>query len=147
MPNERAASPESAEIGHAFRTEFGFQGWAYVGLVGLQVLLWVLPHPETWSWWQAALGTLSGLVCAVAVWALIDTGYRVAGGFLHLRMGPLRKRIALQSITGIRTEGPKLGTHFGLGRDLMQIDHVDGSVAVSPRDPAAFLAAIGHRHE
>ena len=130
----------------SFRTEFGFQGIVLVMLIFTQMAPWTMPMDNllTWSWWPALMRTVSGLLCPLIVWTLLDTGYRVGQDALHLRMGPLRKRIALDSITGVRTEGPIQGQHFGLGSVLIQIDYDGGSVAVSPREPAAFLAAIGH---
>lgn len=132
----------------SFRTEFGFQGIVLVMLVFPQTLPWVIPIDDvlTSSWWTAATRTLSALLCPLIAWTLLDTGYRVGRDVLHLRMGPLRKRIPLDSITGVRTEGPIRGQHFGLGSALIQIDHDGGSVAVSPREPDAFLAAIGYGH-
>lgn len=134
---------------HSFRTEFGFQGIVLVMLVFPQTLPWIIPQEDvlTLSWWTAATRTLSALLCPLIVWTLLDTGYRVDGNVLHLRMGPLRKRIDLDSITGVRTEGPIRGQHFGLGSVLIQIDHDGGPVAVSPREPDAFLAAIGQAPE
>ena len=133
----------------SFRTEFGFQGIVLVMLSFTQMLPWTMPMDDllTWSWWPALMRTVSGLLCPLIVWTLLDTGYRVGRDALHLRMGPLRKRIALGSIKGVRTEGPIRGQHYGLGSVLIQIDHDGGSVAVSPRDPAAFLAAIGRERE
>ena len=139
---------ETSDSVRSFRTEFGFQGIVLVMLVFPQMLPWINPMAEvlTWSWWTATTRTLSALLCPLIVWTLLDTGYRVGHDALHLRMGPLRKRIALHSITGVRTEGPIRGQHFGLGSVLIQIDYDGGSVAVSPRDPEAFLAAIGRGH-
>ena len=133
----------------SFRTEFGFQGIVLVMLVFPQVLPWINPMADVpeWGWWIATTRTLSALLCPLIAWTLLDTGYRVGRDALHLRMGPLRKRIALGSITGVRTEGPIRGQHFGLGSVLIQIDHDGGSFAVSPRRPDAFLAAIGYGHE
>ncbi|MCY3813384.1 MAG: PH domain-containing protein [Gammaproteobacteria bacterium] len=130
----------------SFRSEFGFQGIVLVLLLFPQTLPWVIPVHDvlTWSWWTAATRTLSALLCPLIVWTLLDTGYLIGRDVLDLRMGPLRKRIPLDSITGVRTEGPIRGQHFGLGSALIQIDHSGGSVAVSPRKPDAFLAAIAH---
>lgn len=125
----------------SFRTDFGFQGIVLVMLSFTQALPWIIPVE---GWWPAVMRTVSALLCSLIVWTLLDTGYRVGRDVLHLRMGPLRKRIALNSITGVRTEGPIRGQHFGLGSVLIQIDHGGGSVAVSPRQPDAFLAAIKH---
>lgn len=141
-------SPDVSETSdgvRSFRTEFGFQGIVLIMLVFPQTLPWIIPMHDvpTWSWWTAATRTLSALLCPLIVWTLLDTGYRVGRDVLHLRMGPLRKRIALTSIIGVRTEGPIRGQHFGLGSPI-QIDHDGGSVAVSPREPDAFLTAIGH---
>ena len=132
----------------SFRTEFGFKGIVLVMLVFPQTLPWIIPMHDvlTLSWWTATTRTLSALLCPLIVWTLLDTGYRVDRDALHLRMGPLRKRIALDSITGVRTEGLIRGQHFGLGSALIQIDHDGGPVAVSPREPDAFLAAIGYGH-
>ena len=134
----------------SFRTEFGFQGIVLVMLSFTQAVPWIIIPMDNvlaWSWGQGLLRTLSALLCSLIVWTLLDTGYRVGRDVLHLRMGPLRKRIALTSITGVRTEGPMRGQHFGLGSVLIQIDHDGGSVAVSPRQPNEFLAAIGHAPE
>ena len=137
---------EAFDSVRSFRTEFGFQGMFLVMLSFTQALPWIIPMDNVlgWSWWAATTRTLSALLCPLIVWTLLDTGYRVGRDALHLRMGPLRKRIPLHSITGVRTEGPFRGQHFGLGSVLIQIDHDGGSVAVSPRQPDAFLAAIGH---
>ena len=139
---------ETSDSVRSFRSEFGFQGMVLVMLSFTQALPWIIPLDNllTWSWWPALMRTVSALLCSLIVWTLLDTGYRVGGNVLHLRMGPLRKRIALNSITGVRTEGPVRGQHFGLGSVLIQIDHDGGSVAVSPREPDTFLAAIGHGH-
>ena len=140
---------EAADSVRSFRTEFGFQGIVLVMLSFTQAVPWIIIPMDNvlaWSWGQGLLRTLSALLCSLIVWTLFDTGYRVGRDVLHLRMGPLRKRIALTSITGVRTEGPMRGQHFGLGSVLIQIDHDGGSVAVSPREPDAFLAAIGHGH-
>lgn len=138
---------EASDSVRSFRTEFGFQGIVLVMLSFTQTLPWIIIPMDNvlaWSWWDATTRTLSALLCPLIVWALLDTGYRVGRDALHLRMGPLRKRIALDSITGVRTEGPFRGQHYGLGSVLIQIDHDGGSVAVSPRQPDAFLAAIRH---
>ena len=138
---------ETSDSARSFRTEFGFQGIVLVMLSFTQALPWIiipLDNVLPWSWGQALLRTLSALLCSLIVWTLLDTGYRVGRDVLHLRMGPLRKHIALHSITGVRTEGPIRGQHFGLGSALIQIDHDGGSIAVSPRDPDGFLTAIGH---
>ena len=135
---------ESTDGVRSFRTEFGFQGIVLLMLTFTQVLLWLNPIHYVMPWeWAATMRTVSALLCSLIVWTLLDTGYRVGRGVLHLRMGPLRKRIAVDSITGVRTEGPIRGQHFGLGSVLIQIDHTDGSVAVSPREADAFLDAIG----
>ena len=140
---------ETSDSMRSFRTEFGFQGIVLVMLVFPQTLPWISPMHDVlaWSWWTATTRTLSALLCSLIVWTLLDTGYRVGRDALYLRMGPLRKRIALASITGVRTEGPIRGQHFGLGSVMIQINHPGGSVAVSPRQPDAFLAAIGHGHK
>ena len=140
---------EVSDSVRSFRTEFGFQGIFLLMLSFTQALPWIffpIDNVLSWGWWTAATRTVSALLCPLIVWTLLDTGYRVGRDALHLRMGPLRKRIALDSITGVRTEGPMRGQHFGLGSVLIQIDHDGGSVAVSPREPDAFLAAIGHGH-
>ncbi|MCY4012920.1 MAG: PH domain-containing protein [Gammaproteobacteria bacterium] len=139
---------ETSDNVRSFRSEFGFQGMVLVMLSFTQALPWVIPLDNllTWSWWPALMRTVSALLCSLIVWTLLDTGYRVGSNVLHLRMGPLRKRITLDSITGVRTQGPVRCQHFGLGSVLIQIDHDGGSVAVSPREPDTFLAAIGHAH-
>ena len=96
---------------------------------------------------------LAAAACAVAVWMLRGTRYRLNGGTLTIVAVPGRRReVPVSAIETMRrrpyattwgTDAPPLQEDFALGTDVVEIRLSDGArLFVSPRDERAFLAAI-----
>jgi hypothetical protein len=108
---------------------------------------------SVWAAWVAATSnSASGIFFAVVIiatgvglplWLLASTSYRIEGAILIISCGPFRWNIPLSEIHRISssrsvTSGPALS----LSR--LRIEYGRGQVVlVSPRDPEAFLQAVG----
>ena len=102
--------------------------------------------PSVGPVWLSVL--LKVLVAAVVVchsYAMLSTKYRVEDGILHVRMGPFKRSVAIDSITSITDHGTPKGRLYGLGTDIIGITYEGGSVDITPKDVDGFMAAIGFR--
>lgn len=84
----------------------------------------------------------------IGFWVLYGTGYRVGRRALHVRGGPFRWTIALDSILAVTpTSNPLSSPACSL--DRLRIDHRgargDRALMISPAEKAAFLAALAAR--
>ena len=92
------------------------------------------------------LQVLSAAMLMFIVYLMLTTKYRVLDSVLDVRMGPFNRRIELKSISAVFLKNnPWRGRLYGLGSDLVGIDHEGGSVRITPKDVDGFLAAIGAR--
>lgn len=92
------------------------------------------------AWPMVGLGV--ALLCVLA-WILLGTRYVMEQGVLVVRMGPVRKRIALRDITRVHRRRVQYGPMLGLGSDFIGIEYGENkSVNVSPRDTDGFIEAV-----
>ena len=126
-----------------FRTGFGLGLFYFLGAPWLIVVLLAIAH-----WNQSDWISILGRVLAIALTALmayfmLSTNYRVERGILHVRMGPFKRSIAIDSTTSITGYGITRGRVYGLGSDIMGITYKGGAIDITPKDSDGFLAAIG----
>jgi hypothetical protein len=109
-------------------------------VVALGAVVQVLVSDEPAAWWIAAL--LLGAGVALPLWVLLGTRYHLDAGALHVRSGPFKWRIPVESITSITpTKDPRSGPALSLSR--LRVDYANGkSLLVSPRDEERFLRAL-----
>ena len=86
---------------------------------------------------------LAATASVLMAYFMLSTNYRVERGILHVRMGPFKRSIAIDSITSITGYGTTRGRVYGLGSDIMGITYEDGAIDITPKDSDGFLAAIG----
>lgn len=91
-----------------------------------------------------AIATLTGSIALVA-WIFATTAYRLSDRELLVTSGPLRVRVPLAQIQRI-THTRSLLSAPALSLDRLEISYGKGKVVViSPKDRAAFLAAVSAR--
>ncbi len=79
---------------------------------------------------------------ALPLWLLLDTRYTLADGWLVIRCGPFRSRVALDEIDAITPSRNPVSSP-ALSLDRLRIDHGRGrTVLISPRDPSRFIADV-----
>ena len=121
-----------------YRTTFG----SYAVILGLGpagIGLATLSFALQGSWPMAGLGV--ALLCVFG-WILLGTRYVVGQDVLDVRMGPLRRRIPLNDVTGIHRRMGN-GWMLGLGSDFISIEFGQRrAVNVSPRNPDGFIEAV-----
>lgn len=84
-------------------------------------------------------------VTVIAIgWFLADTSYTVDGDTLRIHGGPLRWRVAIPGIRRIRRSRSVLSAP-ALSLTRLEIEHGAGTLLISPKDEAAFLALIAAR--
>ena len=126
-----------------FRTAFGFP------LLGSStILIFVVIGSFTWVPEVPGGASIVHHALAVAlptflVYFMSTTKYQVLERVLHLRMGPFRRRIPIDSITSLSEYGIKRGRLYGLGTDIIAIEYEGGPVGVTPKDVDGFVAAVG----
>ncbi len=125
-----------------FRTAFGFPLYLFVPLWLLYVFI-AFATLQGSGWVTVLVQALSVAMVAFTVYLMFSTKYRVLDGVLHLRMGPINRRIAIESISAISDYGTTRGRVYGLGTNIVGIVYEGGSVNVTPKDIDGFLAAIG----
>ena len=134
-----------------FRSAFGLYGNYLLLTLAFCTLMWATtlwrhwsPWEPTslWDWWSALMSAGWLVIVGLFLWVALDTRYVIRDGLLQLRMGPRRKRLPLDAITAVRSVYCR-GHAYGLGSDFITIEYADRCVQVSPRDRAAFIAAIG----
>ena len=80
---------------------------------------------------------------SVIGWTLFGTGYRVDGTDLVIHSGPFRRRVSIASIASV---APTHSVNAALALSTTRLDlscsGPDRHVLVSPREPAAFIAAL-----
>ena len=122
-----------------YRTTFG----SYAVILGLGptgIGLATLSSALQGSWPMAGLGV--ALLCVFG-WILLGTRYVVGQDVLDVRMGPLRRRIPLNDVTGIHRHRMVDGWMLGLGSDFISIEFGQRpAVNVSPRNPDGFIEAV-----
>lgn len=82
------------------------------------------------------------LTACLPLWIIFGTSYRIEGGTLRIRSGPIRWNIPVNSITAV---GPSRSWLAGpaLSLDRLEISHGAGArIMVSPEDQAGFIAAL-----
>ena len=142
MANEaHKASPQPA----VFRTAFGFRLFfpaAMLLLMASVVFPGSLPGPD----WVSTLAKVFVAASVVVILGLmLSTKYRVEDGALHVRMGPFKRSIAIDSITSAVIDyriAPGWWVD-GLGSDIMRISYEGGLIDITPKDAEGLLAAIG----
>ena len=82
-------------------------------------------------------------VAPCTAYLVLSTKYRVEDGVLHVRMGPFKRSIAIDSITSVTDYGIAPGRVYGLGSDIIGIAYEDSAIDITPKDAEGFLAAIG----
>lgn len=131
------ASPEPA----VFRTTFGIPMLLTLPVVCLNLFIATqFPPLDGVSF---AILALSAATVVLMVYAMLSTKYRVERGILHVRMGPFKRSIAIDSITSITGYGITRGRVYGLGSDIVGITFEGGAIDITPKDSDGFLAAIG----
>lgn len=119
--------------------------WLVLVLGGTAVaVLWGLRHvlarPDA-----AAVGValvVIALGVGLPLWLLASTWYELADGHLLVRCGPFRTRIALDQIRSVKPSR-SLASAPALSLDRLAIAYGRfGTVLISPRDKAGFIAAL-----
>ena len=112
-------------------------------LVGLVVLFLVVPGGAT-AFSGAPAGVpllIVGSIAAFFVWLLMSTDYEVTPTTLKIRSGPLRWAVPMGSISSIRpTRNPVSSPALSL--DRLEVRYGSRFILISPRDKAAFVAAV-----
>jgi membrane protein YdbS with pleckstrin-like domain len=84
-------------------------------------------------------------VLAFVSWLFASTDYRVAGGLLTIRSGPLRWRIPVGDIESVTATRNPLSSP-ALSLDRLQIRYrsaaSESDILVSPKDKEGFIAAL-----
>ena len=120
--------------------------WLAALLLG-SVLLVIVAVASAWP--RAASPAMAAVLIATLVlgaglplWIVAATGYRVEGGDLLIRSGPMRWRIAVDDIRKIEPSRSWLSSP-ALSLDRLCIHHGRaGRVLVSPRHKDAFVQAL-----
>ncbi|HRP29219.1 MAG TPA: PH domain-containing protein [Burkholderiaceae bacterium] len=119
--------------------------WLVLVLGGAAVAtLWVLQEalvrPDAFTVGVALAVAVPGVV--PAIWLLASTWYELADGHLLVRCGPFRTRIALDQIRSVKPSR-SLASAPALSLDRLAIAYGRfGTVLISPRDKAGFIAAL-----
>ena len=125
-----------------FRTAFGFPLYLLAPVLLVNVFL-AFTTLQGSGWVSILFQVLVAAMVASTAYLMLSTKYRVLDGVLHLRMGPINRRIAIESISAISDYGTTRGRVYGLGTNIVGIVYEGGSVNVTPKDIDGFLAAIG----
>ena len=110
------------------------------------------------AWIPLATGALGAFAIPVSAlhlagaglgfWVLYGTGYRIGERALHVRGGPFRWTIALDSIVAVTPTGNPLSSP-ACSLDRLCIEHRGArgvrSLMISPTEKAAFLVALAAR--
>lgn len=92
------------------------------------------------AWEMVGLGVV---LLGLFGWILLGTRYVIEQGVLVARMGPYRKRIALDEVTKVHGDRLQYGPVLGLGSDFLGIEYgANKAVNVSPRDVDGFVEAV-----
>lgn len=119
--------------------------WLVLALGGAGVaLLWglrqVLAEPDAFAVGVAFV--VAALGVGLPLWLLVGTSYELADGCLLVRCGPFRTRIALDQIRSVKPSR-SLASSPALSLDRLAIAYGRfGTVLVSPKDKAGFIAAL-----
>lgn len=85
------------------------------------------------------------LLALIPVWLLISTYYRVDSAIMRVQAGPFSWSIPLDQIRNITAER-SLSAAPSLSINRLRIDYgQQRSILVSPKNRAAFIAALGHQ--
>ncbi len=83
-------------------------------------------------------------ICALPIWLLLSTEYRVGSKNLRVRSGPVSWVIPLDEIRLVRPSRSLLSSP-ALSVNRIEIEYgKNRSILVSPKNSQAFLEAIGH---
>ena len=136
----RSARPKPV----VFRTGFGVPVYAVVAVLLLNLVTSNLLFAAVPV--SVPILVASAVILFLMVYLMLSTNYRVRDGVLDVRMGPLGRRIDLESISVVFLRDKDFrGRLYGLGTHLVGIDYEGGSVTITPKDIDGFLAAIGAR--
>ncbi|WP_333695560.1 PH domain-containing protein [Flavobacterium sp.] len=117
-------------------------GWVLVLSAGIcflsGVLILKLSVPETWI--AFVLFTSVSLLC---MWILLDTNYVLGTENLHYKTGPIRGKIAIQSIRSVEfvdSWAPPSFTKASLDKEGLYIKYNGfDDIFISPKDRHAFV--------
>ena len=128
---------------HVFRSKV--DRWLIVVLGGAASasLLACLPLliTPTADAWMIGLSTLA-LGLGLPIWILASTDYAVIGTTLHVRSGPFRWTVAIDSIEAVAPTSSPLSSP-ALSLDRLELVHGGGRrLRVSPVDKEGFVAAL-----
>ncbi|MYE82082.1 MAG: PH domain-containing protein [Gammaproteobacteria bacterium] len=123
-------------------------------LVGILILILPVNYIFLWEAWESgnateiAVGTVLVTLLSIVVLGSLNTRYWIDSSVLHIRSFVFRWRIPVDTIIRI-THSDSLGASWkaGLSTDMITIWHRRGSVAISPRRRADFLADLGKARE
>lgn len=122
--------------------------WIYVFAISLPLIVIRAVAPTLAD---ANVSTIMYSVLAIApiilipAWLLISTYYRVDSAIMRVQAGPFSWSIPLDQIRSITAER-SLGAAPSLSANRLRIDYgQQRSILVSPKNRAAFIAALGHQ--
>jgi hypothetical protein len=115
---------------------FGFAALASVA--GAVTTVSVAPAAVAWPIALLVVAVGGGL----PAWLLTTTDYRIDGGTLFVRSGPVRLRVPIREITRITTTNNPLSSP-ALSLDRLRIEYGRGqSVMISPSNKEAFVRDV-----
>ena len=119
-----------------FRSKIGVEMLVIIGItVGAAAYGFIDDHTV------AGLGVLA-VFCGYFIFMMINTIYRIENGFLHIRCGLWKKKIAVSGIRRIETSR-NLVSSPAMSLDRLEIfyDKFE-SVVISPKDKIGFVKAL-----
>ncbi|MGB3766474.1 MAG: PH domain-containing protein [Phormidesmis sp.] len=122
--------------------------WLYILAVSLPLIVLRALTPTLA---EAQVSTILYSVLAIAplvlipAWLLVSTYYRVDSAIMRVQAGPFSWSIPLDQIRNV-TAKRSLSAAPSLSANRLKIDYGrQRSILVSPKNRAAFIAAIGHQ--
>ena len=122
--------------------------WLYILAVSLPLIVLRALTPTLA---EAQVSTVLYSVLAIAplvlipAWLLVSTYYRVDSAIMRVQAGPFSWSIPLDQIRNV-TAKRSLSAAPSLSANRLKIDYGrQRSILVSPKNRAAFIAAIGHQ--
>lgn len=113
----------------------------FAAVATIMALLPFLDQPTSPSTWITVAFSLL-LTLGLPLWLFLTTDYRVENGLCHVRSGPFRWTITLDSITSITpTRNPLSSPALSLDRLQIRYDS-NKTILLSPKNQAAFIAAL-----